>query len=49
MEHQYNILKYTEWDELREELLTPEELEAIDLRVKIISDKIGKKKNSKTD
>ena len=41
-------MKYTTWEEYRQILLTPEELEAIDLRVKIICDKIDEKHNNKT-
>ncbi len=42
-------MKYTTWEEYRQTLLTPEELGEIDERVKIICDKIDKKKKNKTN
>lgn len=49
MEHQFNIMKYTEWDELREELFTPEEIDSQNIRTDYLCKIIETRKESSNE
>ena len=49
MEHQYNIMKYTEWEELREELFTPEEIDSQNIRTDYLCKIIETRKESSNE
>ncbi len=46
MEHQFNIMKYTEWEELREELFTREEIDSQNIRTDYLCKIIETRKES---